>query len=404
MKPRTLPPAAGLAVAAAAPGPDACKLPAHQDVYLSAGFGYDHNCAPAVGTLRGLMLFVDFDDAPATGAGLDTPEALRDFFLPAAADWYKTASYGALDLVVDARTQAGFARMPYNASAYGYDRGMSAGAQLGYIADALAASAGALAAADDLPVDVLYVVPTRAARDIDFSTTYAEAIAVPGANGTGTGGEVRVARKAVTLGQDAVDVWGGPATLNHETGHALCLPDYYPFDGRPAGTYTGGWGLMGLVAAPAPDYLAWDKWRLGWLADDQVACVEQQESSSSSSSSHLLTPLETGGAGLKAVVVVERHGGSEALVAELRSARGLDGEVCAPGVLLYTVSTTTPTGEGPVRVLDANPLSGGCAGEELSDGTLTLAGVSSFAVPGWGVEVTVTKESDEGVEIRVDLV
>ncbi|KAH9885887.1 M6 metalloprotease [Xylariomycetidae sp. FL2044] len=355
----------------------ACKIAANQDVYLSAGFGYELNCAPSVGTLSAFMIFVDFIDQ---GATEDSPESLRDFFLPSAADWYKTSSNGALDLAVTSDTTR-FYRMPAPADSYGWERGLTTEAHQTYIQDALAAYNATIP-----PVDVLYIVPTANATSISFSPTFMGDV-------TTRAGDY-VAKKSVTFGLDAYETWGS-LVLNHETGHTMCLPDYYPYNGSATGLFIGGWDLMGLISGPSPDYFAWDKWRLGWLEDAQFDCIAE-----TGQTTHVLSPLEAEG-GKKAVVV--KHSDTDLLVAEVRSAMGLDGSSCATGVLLYTISTITETGEGPVRVLDATPLSGGCAGDELNDATLSLDGTASYAVEGWGIEVTVIAVNGEDYEITIDV-
>ncbi|KAI4859900.1 M6 metalloprotease [Hypoxylon rubiginosum] len=352
----------------------ACKLAADNDVYLSAGFGYELNCAPSTGTLNAFMIFVDFDDQGAT----ETPQSLHDFFLPAAAEWYAASSYGALALNVTADTSR-FYRMPAAADSYGWARGLSYETHQTYIQDALDAYGQTIP-----PTDVLYVVPTANATAISFSPTFMGDVE--------TRAGVYVAKKSVTFGLDAYRTWKY-LVLNHETGHTMCLPDYYPFNGSATGLFIGGWDLMGLISGPSPDYFAWDKWRLGWLSDDQIECVAE-----AGSTTHTLTPLEKAG-GSKAVVI--KHNNTDVLVAELRTADSLDSASCATGVLLYTISTKTATGEGPVRVLDATPSSGGCAGDKLNDAPLNLAGTSSYTIAQWGVTVTVVSESSDSAEIEV---
>ncbi|TGJ87369.1 hypothetical protein E0Z10_g1407 [Xylaria hypoxylon] len=356
----------------------ACKLAANQNVYLSAGFGYELNCAPSVGTLSAFMMFVDFPDQ---GADESTPEVLRDFLLPRAADWYDRASYGALDLLVMADTSR-FYRMPATAASYNWERGLTAEKHQRYIQDALAAYNAPIPV-----VDVLYIVPTANATAITYSPTFMGNVTTR--DGT------YVAKKSVTFGYDAYKTWGS-LVLNHETGHAMCLPDYYPFNGSATGLFIGGWDLMGLISGPSPDYLAWDKWRLGWLSDNQVDCVAE-----AGQTSHVLSPLEVSG-GKKAVVI--KHNDTNALVAELRSSRSLDSASCATGILLYTVSTMIATGGGPMRVLDPTPSSGGCGGDELNDATLTVDGTSSYIIADWHVEIKVVGRVGENYEIMVTLV
>lgn len=377
---------------AAAADVSACKIPAVQSTYLSPGFGYQGDCVPSTGTLKAFMIFVDFPDAHATEA---SPQEVHDFFLPGAADWYATSSQGALTLNMTADT-ARFVRMPAASTSYGWSRGLTAETHYKYIQDAVDAYLGTSATAR-IPADneVLYIAPTRNARAITFSPTYMSAVA------SRTHGQQRVARKAVTFGFDAYETWGFK-TLNHETGHTMCLADYYPFEaGRDNGYYVGGWSLMGVISGAAPDWFAWDKWRLGWLPDAAVECVDQ--ASGSTSTTHVLSPLSAR-QGVRAVVVA-RRGHKEALVAEMRTKAGLDDRLCAaPGVLLYTVDAAKATGEGQLAVLHVNPGAAGCGDGELDDATLSLTGrVRAYSVPGWGVTVTVTAQTDDSATIRVDV-
>ncbi|KAJ9143343.1 M6 metalloprotease [Pleurostoma richardsiae] len=322
------------------------------------------------------MFFVDFSDQGAT----DEPQDLHDFFLPAAAEWYATGSYGRLNLSVTADTSR-FYRMPATADSYGWQRGLTSEAHQKYIQDALQAYNQTIS-----PVDVLYVVPTANATAISFSPTFMDNVTTY--QGT------YVSRKAVTFGHDAYTAWGYKV-LNHESGHTMCLPDLYPFSGGATGLYIGGWDLMGLISGPAPDYFAWDKWLLGWLTDDEVGCV-----ASSGLSTHKLSPLEVPG-GTKAVVI--KRNSTFALVAEVRAALGEDVNACSTGVLLYTVSTTTETGYGPIRVLDTSPGTGRCAGDELNDAPLSFNRTTSYTVPDWGATVSLQEKCGNGYTIEVDV-
>lgn len=364
----------------------ACRLPAQNDVYLSVGFNYQGDCVPSTGTLRGYMIFVDFSDAPAPKN--DPPKNLRDVFLPDAKTWYEHASYGQLHLNVTSDVKK-YYRMPKPAASYGWDNGLTYEQHEAYIQDALAAYTGNGVRPPPPETEVLYVVPTRAANAyMTRSMEFAGRVITPQGK--------TVSRKAVTFGVDPFYTWGYGA-LNHETGHTMCLPDYYPYAaGLTTQEYVGGWSLMGDIGGPGRDFFAWDKYRLGWLSDASVDCV-----SSRGTSDHILTPLETKG-GVKAVVVAKSK--TTALVLEVRTTANIDHRVCAPGVLMYTVDTGVPSGEGPVRVLDANPGTGGCGGEngELNDGTLSLTrGKSEFVVPGWGITVRLVSKVGGKYKVRV---
>ncbi|CAM1500391.1 Fc.00g095530.m01.CDS01 [Cosmosporella sp. VM-42] len=365
----------------------ACKLAAQNDVHFSVGFDYNGDCAPSTGELRAFMIFVDFSDAEAPAN--DPPKELRDVFLPKAAEWYATASNGALSLNVTADVSR-YYRMPASAASYHWETGLSFDEHQVYIQDALEAYTlnGRRPAPPE--TDVLYIVPTPSA-----GSYITRSIAFDGRANTRK--DVYVARKTITFGTDAFLTWGFKA-LNHETGHAMCLPDYYPFaSGLETQYYVGGWSVMGDIAGPGPDYFAWDQWRLGWLSDEDFDCVVEH-----GTSQHILTPLEVKG-GTKAVVIATNE--TSAVVAEARVAKGLDSNVCAPGVLLYTIDTTVASGNGPIRVLDANPSTGGCGGAngELNDATLSLdSGNSSYDVPGWGIKVKLVSQDGGMYKIQVD--
>ncbi|HEU5108762.1 MAG TPA: hypothetical protein VFT95_09415, partial [Micromonosporaceae bacterium] len=178
-------------------------------------------------------------------------------------------------------------------------------------------------------------------------------------------------RQVVTFGQD---MWRwGFKVLNHESGHTFSLPDLYAYAGGHP--FVGGWDLMGLISGPAPDNLAWHKWKLGWLDTAQLGCVNAP-----GTTQHTLTPLSAPG-GVKAVVV--RTGTTTALVAEVRTRAGLDAAACDTGVLIYRVDSAVNSGSGPVRVVDAHPATAAC-GDPLGDATFDLGAgeVSSYAEAG----------------------
>ncbi|EEU34971.1 uncharacterized protein NECHADRAFT_92331 [Fusarium vanettenii 77-13-4] len=361
----------------------ACKLPAVDDVDLSVGFNYNGDCAPSTGTLNGFMIFVDFSDAePAQG---ETPQSLYDAVVPQTTEWYKQASQGALSLNVTGDLSK-FYRMPASAASYGWERGLTWAEHQAYIQDALDAYTAKGTRPPPPQSDVLYVVPVNSAggRGISRSITF-----VTRAN---TRQGDYVARKTVTVATDAFTTWGPKSwiALAHETGHTMCLADFYPFEDLGLGYYVGGWSAMGDVSGVGPDFFAWDKWRLGWLKDESIDCVSER-----GTTEHTLTPLElkTSDNDIKAVVIAVSQ--TSALVAEARIPEGLDSGVCAPGVLLYTVDTSVKSGYGPVRVLDVTPGSGGCGTNPVydkNDGTLSLA-------PGG---VTVVKQTEKSYTIQVD--
>ena len=362
-----------------------CKLPG-TSASLTEGFnGPRNDFVPSLGNLRGYVIFVDFPDAPAN----ETTTAARDFFWPAASYWYGNASYGKLKFDVKADLSRWW-RMPHNSTSYHFDRGITDQEHQQYIQDALNA-VGTNTSFGQFH-DVLYVVAPRSAPNITFSPEYDGALKAK--DGT-------VLQRTVTVGQDAY-VKYGPKLINHETGHAMGLPDLYPY-ARPPGTttqWTGGFDLMSWIIGASPDYLAWHKWKLGWLDDNQFDCV-----STTGSSNHVITPIETAN-GIKGVIV--KLNATAAVVAEVRTKQGLNKDACAEGVLVYTVNTATNSGEGPIWIYDAKPNSGGCATDEKNDSPFTLEeGSNIFKTPradqanDLGVKITVVSKSGNNYMVMV---
>ncbi|MFD9906487.1 M6 family metalloprotease domain-containing protein [Streptomyces sp. NPDC059063] len=284
---------------------------------------------PSRGTRRVLTLFVDFPDAEATGSTREYAAQLAP-----AARWLRTASYGRTRLALTSLHR--WIRMPAKSTTYGFERGLTFEAHEKYVRDAIAAADPHV---DLSRYDMVYAVPTRTASAITFSPTYLYDRTTPGVTADGT----RL-KWAVTFGQD---LWRwGPGVAAHETGHTFGLPDLYSFTGATH-RHVGGWDVMGNIAGPAPQYLGWHSWKLGWTGDSQVACLPAPGSRTAR-----LTPVERPG-GTK--IAVLRTGGTTAYVAESRRARGNDRDACSTGVLIYQVDSATPTGEGPVRVLNSSP-------------------------------------------------
>jgi M6 family metalloprotease-like protein len=368
---------------------NACKLRTRSRG-LSEGFldpnagGGRTRLAPTTGVLRAAMVFVDFPDAPAN----DTTASLYDTFFPGAADWFAQSSYGRLKLDVQADRRR-FHRMPQAQAAYGWTR---AGARVGlYIRDALSALA---AEKEDAPkfgaVDVLYLVPTRAAELITFSPTSMQPVTLPDGARAGA---------VVTYGQDLHWKWGFKV-LNHETGHTMGLPDLYPSDstGLARGAWAGGFDIMGLINGTSPELLAWHKWKFGWVDDGQVDCV-----SAPGTSKHVIAPIEVPG-GVKMAAV--RLSDTAALAFEVRSGLGHDKGACAEGLLPYVVDVLGANSRSPpILVLNTHPGDEGChltRGGQLNGAPVNFAkGERSVDLPKYGVRVVIDKVVDGNYHITL---
>ena len=341
----------------------ACRLPNRVDRgRLSTGFPISPEQIPASGNVNVAVLFVDFPDAPESGAHLEsfghaaTPgfERFEDD-LRMAEDYLQAMSYGALDLTF--RPHFKWLRMPATVAEiysdfYSDSRTLKSGWGLNMTRVTLVRDAIELADPDfDFKgIDSVVVIATPKAESIKRGRTQT----LPGGISYADDQTIRYGISMGSSNEDALPGWTGGFAANweagliaHEVAHTLGLPDLYDVGvetdsegNQPANEvhrFVGDFDIMGLpaiiwtVTGDVPSQMfAWSRWQLGWLRDTQIACI------TSFPASVQLTPLEMPG-GIKAAVVPLTE--TIALVVESRR-----------GALVYKVDTSVPSGEGPIVV------------------------------------------------------
>jgi M6 family metalloprotease-like protein len=304
---------------------------------------------PAHRSKNMLVLFVEFPDRRASAAGdpFTTFQPYLDFF-QGAVDWFQTSSYGQFRLTLTSPQNAnqwGWITMSKDAGQYKWDA--QTHNMFAYVREAcqLAYNNWSIKADD---YDMLLIVPARGKSglfngpgNINRDPTDGEQ---PNTNLTAyvdRENKPHFIDTAITAGNDMFR-WGYRWVI-HEAGHAFGLPDLYMYtpslNGVKVGAffYCGGWDMMGNIAGHSTDFLAWHKWKLRWIRDDQVDVVSQ---SSPNPTTLFISPVETPG-GSKMVVI--RTGVSTAYVAEFRTRLGvnaLDNRGKYSGVLIYRIDAS----------------------------------------------------------------
>jgi hypothetical protein len=124
----------------------------------------------------------------------------------------------------------------------------------------------------------------------------------------------------------------------------------HPYSYDNSGFIIPTWDLMGDAATPNSEYLAWNKFLLGWLDSTQINCLD---SATKSSSVHLITPLTENAPGVKTTIV--RISETQAIVLENRRRSSFNPiEENQAGVLVYLVDGTVNPGKGAVTILYSN--------------------------------------------------
>ncbi|MFF1378613.1 M6 family metalloprotease domain-containing protein [Streptomyces sp. NPDC058308] len=360
-----------------------CMISGTMGVQMSEGMPTPPGYARSTGTVRALNLMIDFSDAPGQGSAKDR---LAEFF-PQTTEWFKTSSYGRLDYRPETPLPD-WLRMPKSFAEYGIERG--APFDPGYrtlVQDIVAAADPDV---DFRTYDLVNILITPnagpSALDTVLSVTFAGNHEAPVADGV----PVSNASFVYSRQDDGSGSYHetGYRVLPHENGHVFGLPDLYTQDGGGA---AGHWDIMSEDWGANNDLLAWHKWKLGWLDDDQISCAADP-----GTTEHVLTPLAgPGGTKLAFAPLTEKTG----YAIEVRTQAGNDEAVCKPGVLVYRVDADVDTGHGPITVSDAAPDSGGCTRRpnvhaELSDAPYGIG--ETFTDSKTGVGVTVAGVTDEG--------
>ncbi|MFL5538476.1 MAG: hypothetical protein ACJ8J0_05760 [Longimicrobiaceae bacterium] len=304
-----------------------------------AATDFKHFVKP-VGTVRAVMLFVGFPDAP----GVADPAAVAEHLLGKGrfGALYADQSSGSVALDVTVRSDLGWRRLARRSTEFGTLSGgtvtFDTSAQhRRYIADAVAAFTPAEVRFADFGM-VFIVAPEEAA--------FRNSPAFPVTKGNGVKVGNTEIRAAVTLGRDSYK--NSFINLVHEVGHLFGLPDLYPAGKLAEESFAGCWGIMSDIFR-ASGFLGWHRHKNGWLAASRKTYVRD-----SGTRTFTLAPLSDGsGVSMLVFPVDNASKPSKVFVVEVaQPTHGFQtGKPGREGVLLYTVDALKESGESPIEVL-----------------------------------------------------
>ncbi|MEV8522696.1 M6 family metalloprotease domain-containing protein [Streptomyces sp. NPDC052000] len=355
------------------------RTPAHHSLGLDT---WNSSYLRPVRTLNAVMVFLSFPDS----RPITEPKDLAADYFPATSRFFDQASYGKFRL--NAEPQRRWVRMPAASTSYRIERDWDPDQRTRYLQDAIRA---ADPTTDFSRYDIVYLVADPDAPGVDSDATKVVNFDRP------MRADGRDIRRVVTVFEHHPP---DRNVLAHETGHVFDLPDLYhrPQDGKAGDwdTYVGDWDVMGSQFGTAPDLFGWQKWKLGWLDRQEVACVTGDGTSRITLEPLSASPAKAGTAGRRLAVV--RTGEDRAIAIEVRVSSGLDHASCKEGLLVYRVRSGSASGGGPVEVFDAHPNTEACWEKSvyppLADAPVELG--ETFTVPGEGVKIEAEGRSKSG--------
>ena len=234
-----------------------------------------------------LMLLVEFPDRRAADAEAPyTATAPYLDYLQGAVEWFARASYGQFRFSLaspQVTKNLGWIMMDKNATEY--RSGGTTIPMYAYIAEAAQKAYDNWGIkADDY--DQLVIMPAKGKSGLSNGPAYIHRKPT-GTKEPNVNRVVYVDREkkphyidtAITAGNDLFR-WGYRWAV-HESGHTFGLPDLYSYapviNDVKIGSFffCGGWDMMGNIAGHSTDFLAWHKWKLRWIRDDQVDVLSQ---------------------------------------------------------------------------------------------------------------------------------
>jgi M6 family metalloprotease-like protein len=369
--------------------PNLCKLQKPRNLQMddgpegSVGFPRNSESLVSLGNRKGLVLYVEFPDVQATSSLKSSWEKSS---IPIAEKLMKESSYGKFNLRVDA-TKAIY-KLTKPSTYYNLIE---------------APGGGPVPNAPRPKLDeVIHDAMALADPDIDFSQYSFVTVASPDSETLSLGGATGLGPNlkqfdGVTFTKAAFQALNGLTpitkkykTLNftHDIGHLLGLMHPYP-DMSPV---HGAWDIMWNFAYQN-DFLGWNKWKLNWIADEQISCLDKNFTGEFVA---LISAVGTISNDKKIVVI--KVDATNALAIEVRRKSTFDSlKSSDEGVIVYKVDTTKTQSQGPFTIISNPSKVINCENFTCVLGTMKPGESTKIS----GLEIKVIQSSSEGDYVSI---
>jgi len=353
--------------------------------HFVSGFGLYKERAPLTRSPIIQFVTVDFPDLQGKRPPAEDLKPVTDFL----GKYWKSQTTNGTEL--DFRIPKSFIRMPKNVTEYELNVDFFSGkwtntTSFNYVREAIKVADPQI---DFSNVDVLVVaVPSEVTRK-QIAAFVAESSEAALGQGFATD-EKWIYNSLIMAGPS------GPPDFEllnwaHELGHNFGLTDIRNTT-NVAAQVSNDLGIYDLMnSMQAPELLAWNRFIIGVLNDDQVRCV------TSGSTSHLIKPVEMDTKEPKLIVIPT--GKYTGIAIESRRAIGFDAMLgsLSEGVLVYQIDTTIPYNLSPMKLV---PRVGSTDNEWRRDAALQLN--DSLTVQGW--KISVIESGNWGDVVKVEKV